>query len=67
MLRRIGLVNAPDSEPVECERYRDHLQVMCCVNPEKLDRRFRLLMDQLAETLRLMPPLILSRDSTAAR
>jgi hypothetical protein len=27
--------------------------VLCCVDPDKLDRRFRLLMDQMTETLRL--------------
>jgi hypothetical protein len=53
MLRRIGLMNAPDVEPVECERYRDCVQVLYCVNPDTLDRRFRLLMDQMAETLGL--------------
>ena len=53
MLRRIGLINATGLEPIACERYRDRLRVLCCVDPDKLDRRFRLLMDQMTETLRL--------------
>jgi len=40
MLRRIGLMNAPDVEPVECERYRDRVQVLYCVNPDTLDPDF---------------------------
>jgi hypothetical protein len=55
MLRRVGLVSAPDSEPVACERYGDSLRVMYCVDPETLNRRFCLLMEQMAETLRLRP------------
>jgi hypothetical protein len=53
MLRRIGLINAADLESIECERYRDRLQVLYCTDPRKLDRRFRLLMDQMAEILGL--------------
>jgi hypothetical protein len=56
MLRRIGLVNAPHSEPVEYEPYRDRLQVLYCLNTEKLDRRFSLLIDQMAETLLIRHP-----------
>jgi hypothetical protein len=56
MLRRIGLLNAPDTKPVQCEQYGDLLQVMYCDNLQRLSRGFCELMDHMAEALQLGPP-----------
>jgi hypothetical protein len=56
MLRRIGLLNAPDTKPVQCERYGDLLRVMYCDNLQRLSRGFCELMDHMAEALQLGPP-----------
>jgi hypothetical protein len=56
MLRRIGLLPAPDTKPVHCEHYGDLLQVMYCDNLQRLSRGFYELMDHMAEALQLEPP-----------
>jgi hypothetical protein len=56
MLRRLGLLNAPESRPVPCGHYGDTLQVMYCDDVHKLNRGFRDLMDQMAQTLGLQHP-----------
>jgi len=53
MLRRIGLLNALDTEPVQCDHYGDWLHVMYCDASQRLNRRFCELMDQMAQALRL--------------
>jgi Acetyltransferase (GNAT) domain len=55
MLRRIGLLNAPDTQPVQCEHYGDRLQVMYCDDFQRLNRGFCELMDHMAQVLRLGP------------
>jgi hypothetical protein len=64
MLRRLGMINAPDCDPVESDTYGDLMQVLDCRNPKRLDRRFYLLMDQMVETLRLR--LLIGSESTVA-
>lgn len=56
LLRRIGFSNAPDTKPVKCDHYGDHLQVMYCDNLQKLDRRFCKLMDEMSQVLQLSDP-----------
>jgi hypothetical protein len=55
MLRRIGLLNAPDTQPIQCEHYGDRLQVMYCDDSQRLNRGFCELMDHMAQVLGLGP------------
>ena len=55
MLRRIGLLNAPDTQPIQCEHYGDRLQVMYCDDLQRLNRGFCELMDHMAQVLGLGP------------
>jgi hypothetical protein len=52
ILRRIGLLNAP-MKPIACNQYDDKLQVMYCNDLQKIDVRFRVLMDEMAQIMRL--------------
>jgi hypothetical protein len=53
MLARVGLISAPTSGVIRADDYNDDVRVMYCTGLERLDPRFRRLMDDMAETLEL--------------
>ena len=57
MLARIGLAAVPTTEPIKCDEFKDDVRVMYCINTQRLNPRFRRIMDEMAKTIGLTKAL----------
>src|SRR6478736_8341115 len=57
MLARIGLAAVPTTEPIKCDEFKDDIRVMYCINTQRLNPRFRRIMDEMAKTIGLTKAL----------
>ena len=53
MLARIGLAAVPVTKPIKCDKFKDTLRVMYCINTQQLNPRFLRIMDEMAKTIGL--------------
>jgi hypothetical protein len=53
MLSRLGLKTIYGLEPVISAEYNDVIRVMYCKSPQKLQHRFRRLMDAMASLMKM--------------
>jgi hypothetical protein len=55
MLARIGLTPAPVTSPIRCDDFNDDVRVMYCADTDRLNVRFRKMMDVMAKAIGVMP------------
>ncbi len=55
LLGRIGLSALAPAKPIQLDDFNDDVCVMYCTGMERLNVHFRRLMDEMAETIGLMP------------